>query len=182
MILDRFDTTNLTMRRFTEDDANAVFAYWSSDSGWERFNASVPSSFTLYDAERFVAEMSARSREDRPNWAVVHLGVAVGVVSLTFEQHFGIAVVGYGVHGDLRGRGFAVEAARAVIDQAFAEYPQLQRIRAHTDAENAPSMRVLEKLGFTHEGTLRSNQFVKGRFRDEAVFGLLREEWIRLDE
>ena len=182
MILDRFDTTNLTLRPFTEDDAGAVFAYWSSDSGWERFNASVPSNFTPYDAESFVAEMSARSREDRPNWAVVQLGVVVGVVSLTFEQHFGIAVVGYGVHGDLRGRGFAVEAAGAVIDQAFAKYPQLQRIRAHTDLENASSMRVLEKLGFTHEGTLRSNQFVKGRFCDEVVFGLLREEWIRSDK
>ena len=179
MIPDRIDTTNLTLRPFTEEDAGAVFAYWSSDSGWERFNASVPADFTPYDAKTFVAEMIARSREDRPNWAVVHLGVVVGIVSLTFEQPFGIAVVGYGVHGDLRGRGFAVEAVRATIDHAFAKYPQLQRIRAHTDAENAPSMRVLKKLGFTHEGTLRSNQIVKGRFCDEAVFGLLREEWIR---
>ena len=179
MIPDQFDTANLRLRPFTAEDAGAVFAYWSSDSGWERFNASVPSDFTQRDAERFVVEMSARNREDRPNWAVVHRGVVVGVVSLTFEQDFGIAVVGYGVHGGLRGRGLVVEAARAVIEQAFANHPKLQRIRAHTDAENTPSMRVLEKLGFTHEGTLRSNQFVKGRFRDEAVFGLLREEWIK---
>ncbi len=179
MTLDRFDTANLMLRPFTKEDASAVFAYWSSDSAWERFNATVPSNFTPYDAESFVAEMSARSRVDRPNWAVVHLGVVVGVVSLTFEHHFGIAVIGYGIHGDLRGRGFVVEAASTVIDQAFANYPQLEKIRAHTDWQNAPSRRVLEKLGFTHEGTLRSNQFIKGRFCDEAVFGLLRKEWIK---
>jgi len=42
---------------------------------------------------------------------------------------------------------------------------------------NTRSIRVWEKLGFTHEGTLRANTFEKGEFVDEAVFGLLREEW-----
>jgi ribosomal-protein-alanine N-acetyltransferase len=51
------------------------------------------------------------------------------------------------------------------------------RIRAHTDAENKPSMRVLEKLGFVQEGILGRNQFVKGRFVDEPIYGLLRADW-----
>ena len=38
-------------------------------------------------------------------------------------------------------------------------------------------MRVLEKLGFSHEGTLRNNQFVKGAFVDDVIYGLLRREW-----
>ncbi len=177
MIPDQLETANLTMRPFLEDDAAAVLAYWKSDPGWERFNASVPSEFTMNDANVFVSEMCARSRKDRPSWAVVHRGLVVGVVSLSFEQDYRITVIGYGVHGDLRGRGLAVEAAQTVIDQAFARYAQLQKIRAHTDPENTASIRVLEKLGFLREGTLRKNQFVKGRLCDEAVFGLLRGEW-----
>ena len=158
-------------------DASAVLAYWKSDPGWERFNSSIPSKFTEKDAEDFVAEMCGRSREGLPNWAVVHKGQVVGVVSLTFEQDYRISVIGYGIHGDLRGRGLAVEAAQTVIDHAFANYSRLRKIRAHTDAENVASIRVLEKLGFSREGVLRSNQFVKGQFCDEAIFGLLREEW-----
>ncbi len=102
----------------------------------------------------------------------------MGVVSLTFEQDHKIAVIGYGVHGQLRGQGFTTEAAQAVIRLAFDRVPQLERLRAHTDSENSGSIRVLEKLGFTHEGTLRKNQFVKGRLVDEAIYGLLREEWV----
>lgn len=87
------------------------------------------------------------------------------------------AVIGYGVHGDLRGGGLSAEVASRIISEAFERYPDLTKIRAHTDAENAPSIRVLEKIGFLHEGTLRKNQFVKGGFVDEAIYGLLREEW-----
>ncbi len=177
MLPHRLQTTNLMLRPFTANDADAVYAYWKSDPGWERYNASVPLDFTQFDAQRFVDEMCARSRVASPNWAIVHEGTAVGVVSLSFEQAHRVAVIGYGVHGDLRGHGLSAEAVREVLTKAFDAYPQLGKIRAHTNAENAASMRVLEKLGFSREGVLRSNQFVKGQFSDEAVFGLLREEW-----
>ena len=84
--------------------------------------------------------------------------------------------IGYGVHGAVRGRGLAGEAARAVVDAAFSSYSILKKVRAHMDAKNVASMRVLEKLGFVREGILRCNQYVKGEFGDEAIYGLLREE------
>jgi RimJ/RimL family protein N-acetyltransferase len=178
MIPDHLETTNLTLRPFTEEDADAVYSYWQSDAGWERFNASVPTLFTPNDAQIFVKDMLGRSREDQPNWGIVHQDSVVGVVSLSFEQDHKVAVIGYGIHGDLRGQGLSAEAAQTVIKSAFKTYPKLQRIRAHTDAENVGSIRVLKKLGFLHEGTLRANQFVKGEFRDEAIFGLLRRDLI----
>lgn len=176
MIPEHLETENLTLRPFTEDDPNAVFDYWNSDPGWERNNASIPQEYSLADAQNFVSEMCARDRTHRPNWAIVHKGVVIGVVSLTFEQDKGVAVIGYGVHGDLRGKGFSAEAAFAVIDEAFKHIVELQRIRAHTGADNRPCMRVLEKLGFSHEGTLKKNLLAKGRFVDDVIYGLLREE------
>ena len=178
MIPDELVTARLLLRPFNADDASAVLDYWQSDPSWERYNASVPEDFRLADAEKFVADVCSRNRSRAPSWALVYLGRVMGVVSLTLEQDDKIAVIGYGVHGDVRGQGLSVEAVSAVIDQAFEHYAELEKIRAHTDAENLPSMRVLEKLGFLHEGTLRKNQFIKGRFVDEAIFGLLREEWV----
>jgi len=178
MIPDRLETANLSLRPFSGGDAESVFEYWQSDPGWERYNASVPTAFTLTDAKDFVAELRSRNRDTSPNWAILYQGKVIGVISLAFEQDHKIAVVGYGVHGDVRGLGLSVEAALTVIDHAFERYPGLKKIRAHTDAENLPSMRVLEKIGFSHEGTLRKNQFVKDRFVDEAIYGLLREDWM----
>jgi RimJ/RimL family protein N-acetyltransferase len=118
MIPEHLDTENLALRPFTKNDAKAVFAYWNSDPGWERNNASVPLDYSLNDAQDFVTEMCARDRTQRPNWAIVHQDLVVGIVSLSLEQSDRIAVIGYGVHGDLRGRGFAAEATRAVIPLA----------------------------------------------------------------
>jgi RimJ/RimL family protein N-acetyltransferase len=176
MVPDLLETVNTTLRPFTHGDAPAVFTYWLSDPGWERYNASVPSEFSETDAQRFVEDMCARCRTNSPNWAIVYRGAVVGVVSMTFEQAHRIAVIGYGIHGGLRGRGLSIEAVRVVIQASFAAYPNLNKIRAHTDVENVASTRVLAKLGFTREGVLRSNQFVKGQLRDEAVYGLLRSE------
>ncbi len=177
MIASNLNTAHLQLRPFSAGDTAAVLSYWQSDPGWERFNASIPLHFTESDAAKFVAEMRGRDRGHCPNWAIVHEGSVVGVVSLTFEQDRRVAVIGYGVHADLRGRGLSVEAASKVIGEAFVSYSELVRIRAHTDAENKPSMRVLEKLAFEQEGILRQNQFVKGRFVDEVIYGLLREDW-----
>jgi [ribosomal protein S5]-alanine N-acetyltransferase len=170
-------TNRLRLRPFVQSDAKGVFEYWRSDQGWERFNSSVPADFTETDAEKFVADLLSRSRENQPTWAVLLEKEVVGIVSLSFEQGHRIAVIGYGVHGALRGRGVSAEASKVVIDCAFESYSQLRKIRAHTDARNAGSTRVLEKLGFSREGILKSNQFVKGEFIDEAIYGLLRNEW-----
>jgi RimJ/RimL family protein N-acetyltransferase len=50
-------------------------------------------------------------------------------------------------------------------------------VAAFTDAENVPAQRVLQKLGFQHEGLLRRASFRDGRWCDMAVYGVLREEW-----
>jgi RimJ/RimL family protein N-acetyltransferase len=178
MIPDRLETSNLSLRPFSTEDDRAVFEYWQSDPGWERYNASVPQNFSLADAREFIRAMLAGNRDTSPSWAILHRGRVAGIVSITFEQGHRFAVIGYGVHGDLRGEGLSAQAASRIINEAFARYPNLKKIRAHTDAENAPSIRVLEKLGFFHEGTLRKNQFVKGNFVDEAIYGLLREDWV----
>ena len=177
MIPDRLETDDLRLRPFSIEDATAVFEYWQSDPGWVQYNASVPENFSLEDAKEFVREMCARSRTTSPNWAVLHQGHVVGVVSITFEPGHRCAVIGYGVHRKLRGRGLSGQAASMIIDEAFCRYPALKRISAHTDAENAPSIRVLEKLGFSGQRTRRSGQPVKGSFVGEAVYGLLREDW-----
>ncbi|MGW3602728.1 GNAT family N-acetyltransferase [Micromonospora sp. NPDC005161] len=53
----------------------------------------------------------------------------------------------------------------------------LNRVQAETDTRNVASARVLEKLGFVREGTLREDCVVNGEVSDSWVYGLIRREW-----
>lgn len=177
-LADEIRTPRLVLRPFTAADAGAVFAYSTSHVDWGRFQ-SLPRPYTMRHAEAFVAELIARPRDARPSWAITLEAAVIGIVSLGFEAEYRIAVLGYGVHAAHWGSGIVVEAAGEVVDRAFREHAGLARIGAHTDARNDRSLRVLAKLGFRTEGTLRSSVFAQGELIDDAVSGLLRGEWRR---
>jgi RimJ/RimL family protein N-acetyltransferase len=75
-----------------------------------------------------------------------------------------------------RGRGAACEAMRLLCRWAF-DTLELERIALRTLPANAPMMRLAERAGFTHEGDLRHFTFERGRFLDNAVCSVLREEF-----
>jgi len=86
------------------------------------------------------------------------------------------AEVSYYVLPGGQGKGYATDAVRALVGFAFAElnaHSVVGRIRADNDA----SRRVLEKVGFTHEGTRRESLFYEGTYHDVTVFGLLADEF-----
>ena len=83
---------------------------------------------------------------------------------------------GYWIAESHWGCGYAVEAARLLIDHLFAAY-EVERVQAHCFAENVRSARVLEKLGLRHEGTHRSTLYHRDRFWDLKMFAVLRNEW-----
>ncbi len=71
------------------------------------------------------------------------------------------------------GQGYAVEALAALLDWAF-DTLDLNRVQAEADTRNTACGRVLDRLGFTREGTLREDCVVDGVVSDSWVFGLLR--------
>ena len=87
------------------------------------------------------------------------------------------AALGFVYRREAWGHGYATEAARAVLGWAFATL-DLNRVQAEVDTRNVASARVLEKLGFRREGTLREDCIVDGVVSDSWVYGLLRREWV----
>ncbi len=168
-------TERLELRPFSPADGPAVLAY-SQDPDWVEYQQTAPS--TLQEAERVLEGLLRRDWEEKPTWAIARAGAVVGLVSLVFSAGHRIARVGYGIHRDHRGLGLTGEAIRAVLTEAFAAHEQLTRVTANTDARNRRSSRLLEKLGFTREATLRSGAVTsRGELVDGAIYGLLRSEW-----
>jgi RimJ/RimL family protein N-acetyltransferase len=84
--------------------------------------------------------------------------------------------IGYTLHPDHQGRGYATEASREMLHLAF-EGLGLHRVVGRLDSRNAPSARVLERLGMRHEAHLVENEWVKGEWQSEYVYALLERDW-----
>ena len=93
-----------------------------------------------------------------------------------WNPDFRSAALTYCLHEAAWGHGYATEAAGALLRWAF-DTLDLNRVQAEADTRNAASARVLEKLGFVREGTLREDCVVNGEVSDSWVYGLLRREW-----
>lgn len=107
-------------------------------------------------------------------------GELIGNVGLRRDApHDPLADMGYELAPDHWGRGYATEAARAMVDWGFGVWG-VERIHAHCVADNTASARVLARAGLREEARLRGHQFFKGCHWDVLLFGMLREDWIEM--
>lgn len=111
------------------------------------------------------------------NLGVERNGELIGEIGigLRSESHR-VGEIGYVFSPLVAREGYATEAARVATDLAFVLL-DCERVEGRLDARNVASARLLERLGFTFEGTLRQNEWVKGERTDETIYGVLREEW-----
>ena len=168
----------LTLRPFADADADALFALHSSDSVLRYWDS--PPWSERSRAQRFIAV--SRQLEQDGTGARVAMergsdGTFLGWCGLVrWNPDHRSAALGYCLDQAAWGQGYATEAADALLQWAF-DTLDLNRVQAETDTRNVASARVLEKLGFVREGTLREDCVVNGEVSDSWVFGLLRREW-----
>jgi RimJ/RimL family protein N-acetyltransferase len=104
-------------------------------------------------------------------------GELIGDVMLAWRSaEHGVGEIGYVMNPDFGGRGYATEAAAAMLPLGF-DGLGLHRIEGRLDARNGPSARVLERLGLRREAHLRENEWVKGEWTDELIYAILAPEW-----
>lgn len=85
-------------------------------------------------------------------------------------------VIGWSIHPDFHGRGFATEGAREMLRIGFEELG-LHRIAAECDPRNVASIRVMEKLGMRREADLVDAELLKGEWVGSTIFAMLDSEW-----
>jgi RimJ/RimL family protein N-acetyltransferase len=108
---------------------------------------------------------------------VAETGQLVGDVTLFFRsaEHRN-GEIGWIFHPDHSGRGYATEAAHAMLHLAFDQLG-LHRVVARVDLRNETSLRLADRLGMRREALLVSNEWFKGAWSDEIDFAILEEEW-----
>jgi [ribosomal protein S5]-alanine N-acetyltransferase len=89
----------------------------------------------------------------------------------------GVFEVGIELYADEdRGRGYGAAAVRQIVDRLFAR-EGAERVQASTAADNAAMRRVLEKLGFVYEGTLRDFMPAGEGREDYVMYAVTRRDW-----
>lgn len=170
-------TERLRLRAPSPLDGAAVLAALGDPEVTRYLN--VPTIATLAEAQALLERLEQRyDARDTIRWAIELIEPAemigtVGLLRFDFEHCH--AEVGYEIAHRWWGRGFASEAAAAVVRYGFAVMG-LHRIEAGVLAGNDASVRVLQKLGFLEEGTRRDYLYCKGRFHSFRWFSLLEAE------
>jgi len=171
-------TPRLLLRPHTVDDVEPLLAYYA-DPEVARYIPWEP--WSRRDAEERVRQRITRT-------GIVDASSALGLVVEREARVIGDVVlwpadetlsrgeVGWAFHPATTGKGFATEAARALFEVAFEHYG-MHRLVAQVDARNVASARLCERLGMTKEAHLRKDQWAKGEWTDNVIYGLLAEEW-----
>jgi RimJ/RimL family protein N-acetyltransferase len=104
-------------------------------------------------------------------------GVMVGWATLhSRDPKNGTFGFGVAVYREYRGHGNAADAVRMLLKYGFWEQ-RYQKCNSACLDINEASIRLHEKLGFTEEGRIRRAAFFDGKYLDEVLFGMTREEF-----
>ena len=173
------ESPRLILRPLSPDDA-PIIACLAGKREIADTTLSIPHPYAEQQAKEWIAKTAE-------NWSQ-RKGIVFAIVSkadrqlvgtaglMHIEQEHSQAEMGYWIAVDQWGRGFATEAAKALIEFGF-NVLGLNRIYAHHMLRNPASGRVMEKLGMLKEGILREKLRKWEIFEDVALYAVLKKDW-----
>jgi RimJ/RimL family protein N-acetyltransferase len=178
-------TERLTIRLMTANDVDDIHAYQSREDVCR---------YLLFDprtreevAERTAKHSAATTlQQDGDYWQLaMELSGANGAPSRVIgDLYFTIASlenskaeIGWSMHPDFHGRGYATEGAGALLEVAFASI-QLHRVVAELDPRNDASIALCKRLGMREEAFFVKDLWFRGDWADTGMYAILRDEWL----
>ncbi|WP_346771026.1 GNAT family N-acetyltransferase [Janibacter cremeus] len=167
-------TERLSLRSHAASDLDALLAYYSIPDV-ARYLLTHP--WSRESGREDLAKRLARTGIEAPTRAlalvVEHEGRVIGDVALWATDETGAkGEIGWTFHPEVAGRGFATEAAAAVLEAGFTHYG-MHRIAAQMDARNTRSAALCERLGMHLEARSRQDWWSKGEWTDSLVYAAL---------
>jgi RimJ/RimL family protein N-acetyltransferase len=176
-------TERLLLRPLTANDADALLVYRGRDdvSRYVPFEPMSRDDILERIAGRWArTELTDEGQSLTLGAQLAGTGELAGDVMLFWHsREHASGEVGYVFNPAVGGRGYATEAARAMLRLGF-EGLGLHRIVARIDERNEPSAKLARRLGMRQEARLVHNEFFKGEWSTEVDFAMLAEEWYRL--
>ncbi|WMT39642.1 GNAT family protein [Paenibacillus sp. D2_2] len=167
------ETERLILREWQESDADDYFELYNNNDV-ENAGAKICESIqeSLESIRLFI--------KCQESWAIVlkENNKVIGSIFLSdINRHDRYKEIEYIISGDYQNKGYATESVKCVLKHAFNELDLLVVAVCHYSS-NLKSKRVIEKCGFTYEGTLRK---YSRNLTDSVRYSMIKEEWESLD-
>ena len=172
-------TDRLMLRRYTVDDAEAVYTTWASDP--EVIKYLTWPVHTDVDMTRSILKtwIGLYRNDNNYHWAIAFKDTPddpIGDIAVVhLDEEISIAHIGYCLSRKWWHQGIMSESLKAVMDHLF-DVVGVNRIEAKHDTRNENSGKVMRKCGMIHEGTLRSSGRDNMGICDEAYYAQLRDD------
>lgn len=168
---------NITIREWRQSDAKSLAEVLSNPGILENLRDGIPYPYTECDALEYINAMISADKASTFAFAVCVDDVAVGSVSAFRRDniHCRTAELGYYLDERYWKKGIMTEAVCLICKKIFSE-TDILRIFAEPFEFNIGSRRVLEKAGFSFEGTLKNNAFKNGKVLNMVVYALTKDE------
>ena len=172
------ETERLILRKVTKKDAGDLYEYCSDPisskySDWHYHEE-------LADTKRFIKGLlSACGRGEYFMWCLElkESGKVIGSVSITeIDRHYKVAELGYGILKAYWNKGYATEAAEAVLDYLFCTVG-VQRVFARIATENLASVRLALRLNMECDGLFRKGISIDGKSHDVYVYAITDDDY-----
>ncbi|ALE07188.1 GCN5 family acetyltransferase [Arthrobacter sp. ERGS1:01] len=184
-------TERLVLRRFSTDDLDDYYAYQKLPET-ARYQLGPERSYAQCMGK--IAQFMGGTFDGPGDWASFALSLKgqtalIGEIALKWSdggkpEDSGVpedggvpervGEIGWTLSPAAQGRGYATEAARAVLELAFGQL-NFYRMEARLDARNDASSALCERLGMHREGVLVNNMYLKGEWTSEAIYATFRE-------
>ena len=180
------ETERLILRRFTEDDADALFELHDDPQVMRYLNGGLPA-----DRDEIVTDYLPNYLRYYERFTGYGFWAAIEKTSGDFLGWFHFRPrpedpadepeLGYRLHRAAWGKGYGTEASAALLEKGFTELG-VRRVTAYTMTVNKGSRRVMEKVGMTFLRTfhveVEEHELAEGSEHGEVEYAITREEWL----
>jgi [ribosomal protein S5]-alanine N-acetyltransferase len=151
---------------YTDEQLKEFFGL-SNDAELEQKRSMYRNGLTMFNKSFLYFQLLDKQTENFMGWCGFHTW---------YIQHHR-AEIGYGLSEEsARGKGYMKEVFPFVLRAGF-ENMNLHRVEALIGPGNTPSLKLVQRFGFTKEGTLREHYYKDGIAEDSVVFSLLKNEF-----
>lgn len=166
-----------TLRKWRKEDAEAVAREADNPNIAANLRNTFPCPYTLEDAKWYVNDCVMNEGKNQLTRAIEVNGKVVGSIGVFIgnDVYEKSGELGYWLSEDFWGQGIMTRAVQMICKEVFQAF-DIIRIYAEPFACNKGSRGVLEKAGFTFEGTMRNGVYKNGNIQSYCMYSILREE------
>lgn len=166
------------LRGYKEEDVQLAFEYMNDPDVVQYLNPGIPYPMTLQREQEWFK--SQKDLKDTYNFAIetleneIYIG-GCGINKIDWKNS--VAIVGIFIgHKDYRSKGYGTDAMKVLMNFIFNQM-NVNKVQLEVYSFNDRAIKSYKKSGFVEEGRIRQRIFRNGKYHDELVMGILKEEY-----